>query len=260
MRLKDHVILITGSTRGIGRAIAERCIAEGARVMITDLPAESNAGADFVKTHGIDRAAFVADDLRDPAAPARLIDAAINKFGKLDGLVNNAAMVTRSDLSSTTAELFDEMMAVNVRAAMLMIQAAAPHLEKTRGRVVNIGSINAWCGERVLLAYSMTKGALMTMSRNLGDALGPRGVRVNQVNFGWVLTEKELAVKIEDGLPEDWPTRLPTDRIPAGRMTTPQDAAAAVVYWVSDESFPASGSVVDFEQFPVLGRNPVKEV
>jgi NAD(P)-dependent dehydrogenase (short-subunit alcohol dehydrogenase family) len=260
VRLKDQVILITGATRGIGRAIAERCLADGARVMITDLPAQSGAGADFVSKHGDDRTAFIADDLRDPQAPARIVAATVEKFGRLDGLVNNAALVTRSDLFTTTAELFDELMAVNARAPMLMIQAAAMHLEKARGRIVNVGSINAWCGERMLLAYSMTQGALMTMSRNLGDALSRRGVRVNHVNFGWVLTEKELAVKIQDGLPEDWPTRLPPERIPAGRMTRPEEAAAAVAWWLSGESFPASGSVVDFEQFPMIGRNPDKEV
>ena len=106
------------------------------------------------------------------------------------------------------------MIAINVRAPLLLIQAAVPHLKARAGCVLNIGSINGYCGEANLLAYSISKGGLMTLSRNLADALGRDGVRVNHFNVGWVLTPNEYQVKIADGLPPDWPERVPQDQGP----------------------------------------------
>jgi NAD(P)-dependent dehydrogenase (short-subunit alcohol dehydrogenase family) len=257
MRLQDKVILVTGSTTGIGEAIARRAVAEGARVLVHGR--DEQRGQALVAELG-DRAAFHRDDIADPAAPPRMIEAAVRAFGKLDALVNNAASVQRSNLSNTDTALFDRIMAINVRAPLLLIQAAVPHLAKTNGAVLNIGSLNGYCGERNLLAYSISKGGLMTLSRNLGDALAFEGIRVNHFNVGWVLTPNEYEVKIADGLPPDWPDRIPRTKAPAGRLLKPEEIAAAAVYWISDESYPISGSVIDLEQHPVIGRNPPKEV
>ena len=257
MRLRDKVILVTGSTTGIGEAIARRIVAEGGRVLIHGRDAAR--GQSLVAELG-DRAALHVDDIADPAAPARMIAAAIKAFGKLDALVNNAASVKRSNLQNTDAALFDQLMAINVRAPLLLIQAAAPHLKATRGCVLNIGSVNGYCGEANLLAYSITKGGLMTLSRNLADALGRDGVRVNHFNVGWVLTPNEYQVKIDDGLPADWPDRVPKSKAPSGQLIKPEEIAAAAVYWIGDESRPISGTVLELEQHPVIGRNPPKEV
>lgn len=257
MRLQDKVILVTGSTTGIGESIARRAVAEGARVLIHGRDEER--GRALVAELG-GRTAFHRDDIADPAAPARMIAAAVQAFGRLDALVNNAASVQRSNLSDTTVEFFDKMIAINVRAPLLLIQAAAPHLKATRGVVLNIGSLNGYCGEQNLLAYSISKGGLMTLSRNLGDALAFDGVRVNHFNVGWVLTPNEYEQKIKDGLPKDWPERVPRTKAPAGRLLKPEEIAAAAIYWISDESYPISGSVIDLEQHPVIGRNPPKEV
>jgi NAD(P)-dependent dehydrogenase (short-subunit alcohol dehydrogenase family) len=257
MRLQDKVILVTGSTTGIGEAIARRAVVEGARVLIHGRD-DKRARTLVAELSG--RAALHVDDIGDPAAPARMVAAAIAAFGKLDALVNNAASVQRSNLSNTDAALFDKIMAINVRAPLLLIQAAVPHLKQTRGSVLNIGSVNGYCGEANLLAYSISKGALMTLSRNLADALGRDGVRVNHFNVGWVLTPNEYQVKIADGLPADWPERVPRTKAPSGRLIKPEEIAAAAVYWIGDESRPISGSVLELEQHPVIGRNPPKEV
>jgi NAD(P)-dependent dehydrogenase (short-subunit alcohol dehydrogenase family) len=257
MRLADKVILVTGSTTGIGEAIARRAGAEVARVLIHGRDAER--GQALVAELGTNTALHV-DDIADPAAPPRIIAAAVKAFGKLDSLVNNAATVQRSNLQNTDVALFDKIIAINLRAPMLLIQAAAPHLKKTRGCVLNIGSLNGYCGEANLLAYSMSKGGLITMSRNLGDALAFDGVRVNHFNVGWVLTPNEYHVKIADGLPPDWPDRVPRAKAPIGRLMKPEEIAAAAVYWIGDESYPISGSIIDLEQHPVVGRNPPKEV
>src|SRR3954468_5829352 len=256
MRLKDKVVLVTGSTTGIGEAIAKRVLAEGGFAMFQGRNAER--GRALVKEAG-ERARFVEADLADPDAPPQVIEATVKAFGKLDGLVNNAASTARGDLASTDAAFFDKMMATNVRAPLLLIRAAYSHLKRTEGCVLNIGSINAYSGESNLLAYSISKGALMTLSRNLADALCYDHVRVNHFNVGWVLTDNEYKTKLKDGLPKDWPEHIEPQFAPSGKIMSPEKIAAAAVYWLSDEGRPISGSVVDLEQFPIIGRNPVKK-
>jgi NAD(P)-dependent dehydrogenase (short-subunit alcohol dehydrogenase family) len=255
MRLRDKVIIVTGSTGGIGKAIAVRAVAEGARVLI----------------HGIDRgegektaaalgasAALHLDDLADPRSAPRIVAAATAAFGCVDAVVNNAAIVPRSRLGSTSAELFDRTMAINVRAPLLVIQAAFAQLKANRGCVLNIGSINALSGEATLLDYSISKGALQTLSRNLANAHAEDGVRFNHFNVGWVLSEREYAMQVAEGQPPDWPERIPKAFAPSGRIMKPEEIAAASVYWLGDESRPVNGAVVDLEQFCLHGRNAVK--
>ncbi len=258
MQLAGKVIIVTGSAGGIGRAIAQHCVQEGARVLITD---QNETGAtQTVEMLGRAAAGHI-DDLQDAAAAQRIVQAAISAFGAIHGLVNNAAYIPRSDILTTDSDLFDRVMAINVRAPMLLIQAALSYLKKTGGSVLNIGSINAYCGEVPLLAYSISKGALMTLSRNLGDGLHHHyGVRVNQINPGWVLTDGEFRLKVADGLPEDWPGRLPRMVAPSGGLVSPETIAAGAIYWLSDASRPVSGAVVDLEQYPMIGRNPPKAV
>lgn len=254
-RLKDKVIIVTGSTSGIGRAIAVRAVKEGARVLIHGI--DRTAGEEVLAKLGA-KAALHLDDLIDPASAGRTAAAAMKAFGRIDGIVNNAALIARSTLSSTSADLFDRMMAVNVRAPMLLIQAAFEQLKQNRGCVLNIGSINALSGEATLLDYSISKGALQTLSRNLANAHAADGVRVNHFNVGWVLTEREYAMQVAEGQPRDWPEKLPKTFAPSGRIMLPEDIAAAAVYWLGDESRPVNGAVVDVEQYSLYGRNPVK--
>ena len=255
MRLKDKVIIVTGSTNGIGRAIAERGVAEGARVLLHGR--DQTQGEAVLALLG-ERAALHLDDLMDPDAPARIVHAAMQAFGRIDAVVNNAASVTHSDIHSTSVESFDAVMAVNVRAPLLLIQAALPELKKSKGCILNIGSINAHSGEPGMLDYSLSKGALQTLSRNLANALGEDRVRVNHFNVGWVLTPNEYALQRRFGQAEDWPNHVPPQFAPSGRLIRPEEIAAAAIFWLSDESGPISGSVLELEQFSVIGRNPAK--
>jgi NAD(P)-dependent dehydrogenase (short-subunit alcohol dehydrogenase family) len=255
MRLRDKVILITGSTTGIGEAMARRFVQEGARVLIHGL--ERDLGEAVVKDLGPSAALHV-DDLADAAAPKRLVDAALRAFGRLDSVVNNAAWIIRSNIATTDAVLFDRCMAINVRAPLLLIQAALPHLKASQGSVLNIGSINGYCGEANQLAYSISKGGLITLTRNLADALGRDRVRVNQLNLGWVLSPNEYKLKISEGFAPDWHEHPPAAFAPSGRIMVPENIASAAIYWLGDESRPVSGSVTEIEQYPVIGRNPIK--
>ena len=257
MRLKDKNILITGSATGIGEAMARRFVAEGARVVIHGL--DQQAGEAVAKSLG-DRAVLHICDLAKPQAAGELVAFAVEKFGRLDALVNNAAYIPRSNLFTTDAELFDRTMAINVRAPMLLIQAAFPHLKQSRGAVLNIGSVNVYTGESNLLPYSISKGAMMTLTRNLADAHAVDHVRFNQINPGWVLSLQEDKTQQSLGKSADWYKHLPKSQSPSGRILLPEELAAAAVYWVSDESSIVSGSVLEIEQFPIIGRNPAKEV
>jgi len=258
MRLKDKVIIITGSSTGIGRAMALRFAAEGARVVVHGRRRE--AAQQVADEIGADRAAVHIDEISADGTAQRLVAAAVKTFGRLDGVVNNAAVVEQGNIHTTDAAFFLRTFAANTLAPFLLIQAALPHLEKVRGSVLNIGSVNAYCGEPDLLPYSVSKGALMTLTRNLGDTLfREHGVRVNQINPGWVLTENEAQRKREHGMSDEWYKDLPRVYAPAGRILHPEEIAAAAVYWLSDECGPISGQVVDLEQYPMIGRNPPKE-
>lgn len=258
MRLRDKVIIVTGSTTGIGKAIALRCVAEGANVVINGL--ESDLGREVVSAIGSERAVLHIEDLVTPDAAARLINVALKAFGKIDALVNNAAWVVASNIETTDLAFLRKVLEINTITPFALIQAALPHLKQTRGSVLNIGSVNAWSGEPNLLAYSISKGALMTLTRNLGDSLHrDYGVRVNQINPGWVLTEMERKRKQDQGFSENWFSKMPKVFAPAGRILFPEEMAAAAIYWLSDESGPVSGQIVDLEQYPFVGRNPPKE-
>lgn len=257
MRLRDKVILITGAYTGIGNAIATACVNEGAKVAVNGL--QEALGPKVVEALGNENAIFLTMDISDPDAPEYLVTETVKAFGKLDAVVNNAAIVASSNIETTTMDFFRRMLEVNTLAPFSIIQHALPHLGKSKGCVVNIGSINSWSGEPNLLPYSISKGALMTMSRNLGDSLFREyGVRVNQINPGWVLTENEKVNQRQQGMKDDWFKDLPKVFAPARRIFEPKEIAEGAIYLLSDACGPVSGQVLELEQFPMIGRNMPK--
>jgi NAD(P)-dependent dehydrogenase (short-subunit alcohol dehydrogenase family) len=255
MRLKDKAIIITGGTSGIGAAIATAAVREGAKVLVHGI--NEAEGRATVERLGANAVLCIAD-LEDDSAPELIVAAALKALGKIDGLVNNAAIFGGTNISDQEIEHFRRMMQINLTAPLFLTKAAFQELKKSGGCVLNIGSINAHAGESKLLAYSISKGGMQTMTRNLANANGVHGVRVNQINPGWVLTEREYKDKIAQGLKPSWPQDLTRVEIPAGVMTTPEQMGEAAIYWLSDESKPFTGSVVELEQFSIIGRNPEK--
>ena len=240
-RLEGKVALVTGSPPGgIGGAISDRFADEGARVMRHD---KTPTTADTFPDEAF---AFFAADLTEPAACTALVEETVRRFGRLDILVNNAALTTRSDLETTNAAFFDTIMAVNLRAPLLLIQAALPYFRaQGGGAVLNIGSVNGHSGGSNLLDYSISKGGLMTLSRNLADALGSEHIRVNHFNVGWVLSASEQALQESEGQPADWAQHVP---FPSGRLLLPDEIARFAVMFVEDNGGPVSGAVVDLNQ------------
>ena len=261
-RLNGKVALVTGSTTGIGEAIAHRFAAEGAQVMIhgrSEVDAKRVERAIEAGGHG--SADYVLADLEDPASAESLVAATVARFGHLDVLVNNAALMTRGDLDSTDQASFDRTIAVNLRAPLLLARAALTAFRARGGGVIlNIGSINGYCGERNQLVYAISKGGLMTLSRNLADGYGIEHVRVCHFNVGWVLTPGEYELKQREGLPPGWSEAIGPTFAPSGRLLSPENIAHFALAFVEPGAGAVNGAVVDLEQYPVIGRNPPKEV
>lgn len=259
--LNGKIALVTGSTTGIGEAIARKLHAAGASVMIHGRRKEE--AEIVVKSLNALRSGSAGYHLAELGSPEEcegLVASVVEKFRIINILVNNAALTSRSSLETTDSEVFDRIISINLRAPLLLIRSALPHFRKVGGgRVLNIGSINGHCGEANLLAYSISKGGLITLSRNLADTYGREGIMVNHFNVGWTLTPNEYALKIREGLPEDWPTRLPKTSAPSGSLLSPEQIAHFALNFLSEEAGPINGAVIDLEQYPVIGRNPIKE-
>ncbi|MEC7224032.1 MAG: SDR family NAD(P)-dependent oxidoreductase, partial [Verrucomicrobiota bacterium] len=225
MNLNGKTYIVTGSSMGIGEAIARRIVDLNGRVLIHGLEDEATCAV----ATSLDMPFFIGD-LASPQVCEGLVSKAIDEFGEIYGLINNAGAVLRNLIEETDADFWDRVMNVNARAPLLLIRAALKELSLSKGYVLNIGSVNAYSGEPNLLAYSASKGALMTLTRNLGDTLHrDYGVKVNQINPGWVLSEGEKQRKIDEGMDDDWYEKLGKEEAPSGRMITPEDIAFTAV-------------------------------
>lgn len=249
--LANMVAVVTGSTSGIGRGIAEHFAALGSTVVVHGLDrAEGLETVRQVQAAG-QQAEYVEGDLTSEEVCRDLIRFAVKRFGGLDVLVNNAADTGRGDLEQIPVARWDAIMAVNLRAPFILLQESiAPLKARGGGSIINIGSVLAYVGERKLGAYSVSKGGLMTLTKNAASLLNRYRIRVNQINVGWTLTEGELRVKREqEGKGDDWIQQAIATR-PFGRLLAPADIAYAAAYFASRESECVTGSILDLEQYP----------
>jgi NAD(P)-dependent dehydrogenase (short-subunit alcohol dehydrogenase family) len=251
--LQDKIALVTGSTSGIGHGIAAHFAALGAHVIVHGPDtAGSNEAADTLRASGHEVDA-VAGDLTSVEACREVVRSAVARRGGIDILVNNAGNTARGSLEDSTVEFWDAMMAVNLRAPFICLQEAVRSMKaRGGGSIVNIGSINAYVGLPNLGPYSVSKGGLMTLTKNAAAALARYRIRVNQLNVGWTLTEGEERVQRADGKGPNWLEDAIATR-PFGRLLMPADIAHAAAYFACDDSALISGAVVDLEQFPIGG-------
>ncbi len=198
-------------------------------------------------------AVFVAGPLEDPATCRAIAEAADREFGRLDGLVNAAACTERGTLEGTSVNDWDRIMAVNLRAPFLLMQAAVGIMQREGegGSIVNILSMSAHGGTPNLTPYSVSKGALATLTKNAAHSQRPHRIRVNALNIGWMATPAEHAVQTLEGQPENW-LKAADAGASFGRILRPRDVAGMVAYLLSDEASMMTGALIDFDQ-NVLG-------
>ena len=251
--------IVTGSTQGFGEATARLFAERGAAgLVICGRSRERGQAVAHDLSAGGCPTTFVAADLARVTDCRRIVAAADDAFGSVHALVNCAACTDRGTILDTSEDLFDRMFAVNVRAPFFLIQDAARIMrrEGTPGASVNILSMSGHGGQPFICAYSGSKGALATLTRNIAFSLMPDRIRVNGLNIGWMDTPAEDAIqKGFHGAPGGWLAAAEAQQ-PFGRLLKTNEVARTIAFLCSDESGMMTGSIVDFDQ-SVLGAYDV---
>ena len=249
--LVGKIAVLTGATQGLGAAIA-RVFAEAdveGLIVVGRNAARGQRVCDLIADEFGTQCHFVGADLADLDAVRGIIPAAKAQFGRVDILVNAAGMTDRGNLLNTNAALFDKMIAVNTRAPFFLMQDAVLLMQEAgvKGSIVNIGSASSRVGQPFLAPYAVSKGALATLSRHAGFALMRNGVRVNQLDIGWMNSDGERALQ-EAETGDAGALDRAAKELPYGRLLDPVEVAKAVLWMASDDSGMMTGSVIHFDQ------------
>lgn len=249
--LDNKVVLVSGGTQGVGAAVARAAVDAGATVAVTGRREDvGKAFAAELEDRGGREAAYIAADVGDVDQALASIEEVVRRFGRIDGLVNAAGVTSRGSLTDTTPELFDEHVAVNLRAPFFLMQAAVKDMvgRGAPGTIVNIITMSAHGGQPYLAPYVAAKAGLIGLTRNAAHAHRWDRIRINGVNIGWTETEgEELVQRRFHGAGDDWLERAAAE-LPMGKLGQPDDAAALVVLLLSDRSGVVTGSIIDWDQ------------
>ncbi|MBL5974556.1 MAG: 3-oxoacyl-ACP reductase FabG [Candidatus Leucobacter sulfamidivorax] len=233
------VALVTGSAQGVGEAIARRLHAEGLHVVMADAADERNRSTAADIDPSGSRADPVVVDLRDEHAVARVVEQTIDRLGRIDVLVNNAAVANGTSLWDVTVDEWENVLATNLRATFLLSRAVGEHMrEQGGGRIVNISSLAAQAARPSGVHYAASKAGILALTRIFATELAPHGVTVNAVAPGTLETPMMQAVSAEVR------DRLIAS-IPLGRIGSPEEVAALVVFLISEEASFTTGATYD---------------
>ena len=232
-RLVGKRAIITGANSGIGEAIAKAFLAQGVRILAVDLPGK-NLTKNYVQYKD---AVTLEQDITMSDAAAIIVEIASKSLGGIDILVNNAGVAIGSALDSTSDELWDQIMGVNVTAMFKITREALPLLKESgAGRIINLGSIMSDMGGPNLFVYGTSKHAVAGMTKSMAVDLGQYGITANYLQPGAIVTELSAPFFEDDDFRQYW-----EDKAPVGRLGQPNDVAAAAVFLASDEAQFISG-------------------
>lgn len=257
-RHRDTAAVITGGAQGVGLSIASRLVAEGCRyiVLAGRDEAKGERATAALAAQGCD-ASFVAIDLTDVEACLALIDTAVARLGTVNALVNAAALGARGSIVDTSPALFDEMFATNTRAPFFLMQGFVQHRidQGGGGSIVNILSQCAHCGQSYLAAYSASKGALATLTKNVANAQRFNRIRCNAILPGWMDTPGEdVTQRRYHGATDGWLERAEAEQ-PMGQLCKPDELAGLASYLLSPDAGVMTGALIDYDQ-NVAGAYP----
>ena len=255
LSMDGKVAVVTGSTQGLGEAVAHLFADRGVKgLVISGRNAINGARVKAgLEAKGV-KTVFVEADLSKVEDTRKLVAAADTEFGRIDALVNSAAITDRGTIWDTSPDLFDRMFAVNVRAPFFLMQDALHVMKKTRtaGTIVNIISMSGHGGQSFITAYCASKGALITLTKNVAHSVLRSRIRVNGLTIGWMDTPGEDRImKTYHDAGDGWLQKAEAGR-PVGRLLKPDEVARACAYLSSAESGLMTGSIIDFDQ-QVLG-------
>jgi NAD(P)-dependent dehydrogenase (short-subunit alcohol dehydrogenase family) len=258
LRNRETIVVITGGAQGLGLEIAKRLAMEGAGgIAIGGRNADKGeSAAAIVRSLGTD-CVFVKADVSIADDCYRLVSAALEHFGSVNGLVNSAASSDRGTLLDTSLELWDRHFNTNARGPFLMMQGVVRHLVETGkpGSIVNILSMTAHCGQSYLTAYSASKGALATLTKNVANAYAAKRIRCNGILTGWMDTPGENVTQQKfHGADRDWLAKAEAAQ-PMGQLVKPAQVASLAAYMLSPESGVMTGALVDYDQ-NIVGAYP----
>ncbi|WP_053230549.1 SDR family oxidoreductase [Sandaracinus amylolyticus] len=248
LQLTGKIAIVTGASRGIGRAIAQTLAHEGAKLVLV---ARSQELLDAVARELGTESLALAIDLRAPDAPQRVVDATHARFGAIDVVVNNAGATKRGDFLALTDDEWADGFALKLFGAMRLCRAAWPHLEASRGAIVNVIGIGGRTGTAEFAIGGAVNAALSNLTKVLADRGATRGVRVNAINPGAIATER-LRTRIRtaaahDGVSEDEAARRMVAAMGIPRFGEPEDIARAVAFLASPSASYLQGAIVDVD-------------
>lgn len=243
MNFKDKVVLVTGGSRGIGKAIALKFAENGARVIVTSSKSEGEELIDKFKELGTE-GCHLRGDISKEESVKEVIREAIERLGRIDVLVNNAGIVIPGNLETTTMDDFDKTMDINVKGTFLMSKYAVMEMKNNGGGViVNIGSVAALKGHIDRMAYCASKGAVVAMSRAMAAEYVKDNIRVNVICPGTTFTPA-IDEKIKNAADPEAMKNAFVARQPMGRLGTPDEIAQAVLFAACEEAAYMTGSIL----------------